>query len=226
MYECLFFPTYKYQTNNNRYQRQSISSTPHPKQYTVDCLHNISEKCTSIHIPQLYIYSPSQNCLLLCVLLFDLLTASYDVDCYYDTIVPRSTTAVSQARRVRQQHIVVFIVLAVTMTSLRRRHGNWYELHDAVDCCVALINWASMVCTRRPTTHDNRCTINDGWYIIIIVLLLLLVVVVLLFLSVCICYEKMKRQKFRDVISTTNKSKQGTYHRNAMSTAMALSLQL
>ena len=73
MYECLFFPTYKYQTNNNRYQRQSISSTPHPKQYTVDCLHNISEKCTSIHIPHLYIYSPSQNCLILCVLLFDLL---------------------------------------------------------------------------------------------------------------------------------------------------------
>jgi hypothetical protein len=42
-----------------------------------------------------------------------------------------------------------------TMASLRRRHGNWYELHDAVDCCVVLINCASIVNTRRSTMHDK-----------------------------------------------------------------------
>ena len=84
--------------------------------------------------------------------------ASYDVDCWDDTILPRSTTAVLYARCIRIQHIVVFIVVVMaTMASLRRRHGNWCKLHDAVDCCMlTLINCASIVNTRRSTMHDKR----------------------------------------------------------------------
>ena len=44
-----------------------------------------------------------------------------------------------------------------TMALLRRRHGNWCKLHDAVDCCIlTLINCASTVNTRRSTMHDKR----------------------------------------------------------------------
>ena len=71
----------------------------------------------------------------------------------------------------------------VGITSLRRR--NWYELHDAVDCCMlTLINCASIVNTRRSTVHDKRrwavyyscCVVivvgGGGGIIIIIVLCL------------------------------------------------------
>ena len=86
---------------------------------------------------------------------------------------------------------------------------------------------ALIVNTRHPTMHNKRCTFGDGFIIIVVILLLLVVAVVLLFVSVFICYCKIKREILEDVISkTTNKNKHVlTTHPNVTTAAMVLSLQ-
>ena len=120
---------------------QKISKTihiwyPQPKQYTVDCCIIYLQKMYLPPISPLVFLFPLSNLPYTVFIVVRFTAASYDVDCWDDTILPRSTTAVLYARLLRIQHIVVFIVIATTMVSQGRRHGNWCKLHDAVDCCM------------------------------------------------------------------------------------------
>ena len=112
-------------TNNNPYL------IPPPQTIYSWLLHNISAKNVSPPIsPFVFLFPLSNLPYTVCIVVW-FTAASYDVDYCWDAILPRSTTAVLYARLLRQQHLVVFIIVAMTIASLQRRHGNWCNLHDA-----------------------------------------------------------------------------------------------
>ena len=180
-------PNIKYQTNNKRHQKQSISGTPLPKQYTFDCciiylqknVPPISPIC--IFIPPLktvlyFVYC----CLIYCRELWCGLLGWYHSPPIDDgSIVGAviSNTAYCCVYRGRDGHDGI--------ASTAARQLVWAARLGWLLCCI-LINCASIVNTRRSTMHDKRrravyyycCVVivvgGGGIFIIVICLHLLL----------------------------------------------------
>jgi len=64
-------PNIKYQTNNKRHQKQSISGTPLPKQYTFDCcIIYLQEMYLHTYPPFVYLFPLSKLSYTLCIVVW------------------------------------------------------------------------------------------------------------------------------------------------------------